>query len=159
MKMNEQNRNLLILLSICVLTIFPLLGLTDYNTKGEPREAIVAYSMLEHGNWILPRNYDGEIAFKPPFLHWSVAAVSTLCGEVSEYSSRVPSALALIIMAAAIYWFYARRKGATVGLLTAFVMLTCMSGSTPRSKRKEESVFRPKRLAVLRTQTDRKSVV
>lgn len=56
MKMNEQNRNLLILLSICVLTIFPLLGLTDYNTKGEPREAIVAYSMLEHGNWILPRN-------------------------------------------------------------------------------------------------------
>ena len=89
MKMNEQNRNLLILLSICVLTIFPLLGLTDYNTKGEPREAIVAYSMLEHGNWILPRNYDGEIAFKPPFLHWSVAAVSTLCGEVSEYSSRV----------------------------------------------------------------------
>ena len=125
MKMNEQNRNLLILLSICVLTIFPLLGLTDYNTKGEPREAIVAYSMLEHGNWILPRNYGGEIAFKPPFLHWSVAAVSTLCGEVSEYSSRVPSALALIIMAAAIYWFYARRKGATVGLLTAFVMLTC----------------------------------
>ena len=103
MKMNEQNRNLLILLSICVLTIFPLLGLTDYNTKGEPREAIVAYSMLEHGNWILPRNYGGEIAFKPPFLHWSVAAVSTLCGEVSEYSSRVPSALALIIMAAAIY--------------------------------------------------------
>ena len=66
MKMNEQNRNLLILLSICVLTIFPLLGLTDYNTKGEPREAIVAYSMLEHGNWILPRNYGGEIAFKPP---------------------------------------------------------------------------------------------
>ena len=125
MKMNEQNRNLLILLSICVLTIFPLLGLTDYNTKGEPREAIVAYSMLENGNWILPRNYGGEIAFKPPFLHWSVAAVSTLCGEVSEYSSRVPSALALIIMAAAIYWFYARRKGATVGLLTAFVMLTC----------------------------------
>ena len=62
MKMNEQNRNLLILLSICVLTIFPLLGLTDYNTKGEPREAIVAYSMLEHGNWILPRNYGGEIA-------------------------------------------------------------------------------------------------
>ena len=55
MKMNEQNRNLLILLSICVLTIFPLLGLTDYNTKGEPREAIVAYSMLEHGNWIFER--------------------------------------------------------------------------------------------------------
>ena len=53
MKMNEQNRNLLILLSICVLTIFPLLGLTDYNTKGEPREAIVAYSMLEHGRLLL----------------------------------------------------------------------------------------------------------
>lgn len=115
MKMNEQNRNLLILLSICVLTIFPLLGLTDYNTKGEPREAIVAYSMLEHGNWILPRNYGGEIAFKPPFLHWSVAAVSTLCGEVSEYSSRVPSALALIIMAPLFIGFMPDVKGQLSG--------------------------------------------
>ena len=91
MKMNEQNRNLLILLSICVLTIFPLLGLTDYNTKGEPREAIVAYSMLEHGNWILPRNYDGEIAFKPPFLHWSVAAEKRdlLAGRIEcDYSGK-----------------------------------------------------------------------
>lgn len=123
--MNTQKCNFLILLSVCVFTIFPFLGLTDYNTKGEPREAIVAYSMLENGNWILPRNYGGEIAFKPPFLHWCVAAVSSLAGEVSEYSSRVPSALALVVMALAIYGFYARRKDANLGLLTAFIMLTC----------------------------------
>lgn len=54
MKMNEQNRNLLILLSICVLTIFPLLGLTDYNTKGEPREAIVAYLCWNTGIGFCP---------------------------------------------------------------------------------------------------------
>ncbi|MEG2277436.1 MAG: glycosyltransferase family 39 protein [Odoribacter sp.] len=110
---------------ICTLTILPFLGLTDYNTKGEPREAIVAYSMLESGNWILPRNYGGEIAFKPPFFHWSIAAASSLTGEVSEYSSRLPSALALIVMTLAIYWFYAKRKDAWVGLLTACVTLTC----------------------------------
>ncbi len=33
--------------------------------QGEPREAIVALSMLESGNWILPVNYGTDIAYKP----------------------------------------------------------------------------------------------
>lgn len=123
--MNEQKQKFLILIVICVVTILPFLGLTDYNTKGEPREAIVAYSMLETGNWVLPRNYGGDIAFKPPFFHWSIAALSLPFGGVSEGTSRLPSALALIGMGLAVYWFYARRKNAWTGLLTACVTLTC----------------------------------
>lgn len=123
--MNEQKQKFLILILICVVTILPFLGLTDYNTKGEPREAIVAYSMLETGNWVLPRNYGGDIAFKPPFFHWSIAALSLPFGGVSEGTSRLPSALALIGMGLAVYWFYARRKNAWTGLLTACVTLTC----------------------------------
>lgn len=124
-KMNEQKRKLLILTVICACTILPFLGLTEYNTKGEPREAIVAYSMLESGNWILPRNYGGDIAFKPPFFHWSIAAVSGLWGKVTEVTSRIPSALALIIMALSVYWFYAKRKTPWIALLTAGISLTC----------------------------------
>lgn len=123
--MNEQKQKLLILALIAVLTILPLLGLTDYNTKGEPRESIVAYSMLESGNWILPRNYGGDIAFKPPFFHWSIAAVSALGGGMTEGTSRLPSALALIGMMLAVYWFYARRKGVWQGFLAACITLTC----------------------------------
>lgn len=110
---------------ICAFTILPFLSLTDYNTKGEPREAIVAYSMLETGNWVLPQNYGGDIAFKPPFFHWCIAAVSSLFGGVSEASSRLPSALALIGMMLSVYWFYAKRKDAWHGLLAACITLTC----------------------------------
>ena len=59
-----------------VATIIRYLGLTNFHTKGEPREAIVAVSMLQNDNWILPINNGGDIAYKPPFFHWCIAALS-----------------------------------------------------------------------------------
>ena len=56
---------------LSVLVLVPFLGETIFYSKGEPREAIVAYTMLESGNWILPMNYGVEIAYKPPFLYRS----------------------------------------------------------------------------------------
>lgn len=114
-----------LLLVVACVTILPFLGLADFHTKGEPREAVVAYSMLESGDWILPRNNGGEIPYKPPFFHWTVAAASVLTGgTVGEFSSRLPSAIALIAMTMMGYLFYARRKGGDVALLAAFVSLT-----------------------------------
>ena len=123
--MQLHKRNLIILIVLGVFTLLPFLGMTDFNTKGAPREAVVSYTMLETGNWVLPRNYGGDIAFKPPFFHWSIAAVSSVLGGVTEYSSRVPSALALIVMMAGIYLFYAKRKNPTVALLTTGIAFTC----------------------------------
>ena len=60
---------------LSVLVILPFLGETIFYSKGEPREAIVAFSMLESGNWILPVNYGTDIAYKPPFFYWSIATV------------------------------------------------------------------------------------
>lgn len=34
---------------ICIISVLPWIGLGDFSTKGEPREAAVAISMLEHG--------------------------------------------------------------------------------------------------------------
>ena len=31
---------------VCIITLLPFIGLYDYNTKGEPRESIVSYSIL-----------------------------------------------------------------------------------------------------------------
>ena len=85
MKTLTSNKAFWLLLVICVVTILPFLGLPEYHTKGEPRESIVSYSMLESDNWILPRNNGGEIPYKPPFFHWTIAAVSTLNGgQVTE---------------------------------------------------------------------------
>ena len=51
MKTLTSNKAFWLLLVICVVTILPFLGLSEYHTKGEPREAIVSYSMLETGSY------------------------------------------------------------------------------------------------------------
>lgn len=115
-----------ILLIICVVTVFPFLGMYEYNTKGEPREAIVSYSMLATDNWILPRNNGGEMAYKPPFFHWCVAAVSAINGKVTEATSRIPSAIALVALVMSTFVFFARRKDVTTGFVTAMVLFLSM---------------------------------
>ena len=112
------------LVLISILTLLPFLGMTDFHTKGEPREAIVAYSMLETGNWILPQNNGGDIAYKPPFFHWLIAGFSALNGAVTEYTSRMPSALALIVMSLAGFLFYVKRRGKEVAFLASLILLS-----------------------------------
>lgn len=125
--MNLTNRQLFwLLLAVCVVTLIPFLGAAEYNTKGEPREAIVSLSMLESGDWILPRNNGGEIPYKPPFFHWCVAAVSWVFGGVNEFTSRIPSAIALIALVMSTFVFFLRRKGRDIGLITALIALLSM---------------------------------
>ena len=107
-----------------MLVILPFLGETIFYSKGEPREAIVAFSMLESGNWILPVNYGTDIAYKPPFLYWAIAAISSLFGGVSEYSSRLPSAIAFLAMQLVFFSFIAKRKGVKTAFLTSILLLS-----------------------------------
>lgn len=109
---------------MCFITLFLFLGDTLFNTRGEPREAVVALSMLKEGNWILPINNGVDMAYKPPFFHWLIALFSLPIGHVTEYTSRLPSALALSVMTIATYKFFAKRSGQSVALLTAFILLT-----------------------------------
>ena len=98
------------LLILCVISLFWFLGAAPFNTRGEPREAVVAMSMLQDGNWILPVNNGDEIAFKPPMLHWLVAAFSWLLGGISEFTSRLPSALGATGIVLATYGFLDRKS-------------------------------------------------
>ncbi|MFR1986743.1 MAG: ArnT family glycosyltransferase [Prevotellamassilia sp.] len=109
---------------ICIISLFFFLGETLFNTRGEPREAVVAVSMLEHGNWVLPVNNGVDMAYKPPFFHWLIATFSLLTGGVTEYTARIPSALALAAMVLAGYGFYAKRRGAEVAFLMGLITLS-----------------------------------
>lgn len=109
---------------ISAITLLPFLGNTDFTTKGEPREAVVAVSMLNQHNWILPINNGFDIPYKPPFFQWCIAALSMIAGHVSEFTSRLPSALSLIVMLCVGALFYAKRKNNTIGLLSAMLALT-----------------------------------
>ena len=109
---------------LCLITLLPFLGITEFNTKGEPREAVVAVSMLNQDNWILPVNNGADIPYKPPFFHWCIAALSLPQGYVSELTSRLPSALSLIAMVMCGFLFFAKRKNKMTALVAALLTLT-----------------------------------
>lgn len=57
--MNLKNPRILMgatLLLVLIVTFVPWLGDTLFNTKGEPREALVAVTMLNSGDFILPES-------------------------------------------------------------------------------------------------------
>ena len=120
----RQRWNFWFLALLCVLVLVPFLGETIFYSKGEPREAIVAVSMLQSGNWILPVNYGVDIAFKPPFLYWCIASVSWLAGGVSEFTTRFPSAVAAIGMMLFFYRFVRKRLGEELAMLSVMLLLT-----------------------------------
>ena len=126
MKYTIQNGAFWLLFLLCFCTLVPFLGLAEFNNDVEPREAVVSYTMLVNDDWTLPRNNDGDMAFKPPFFHWCINVVSILRGDMTEGATRVPSAMALIGMTLWCFGFLARRKGTDVGLLTALLLFTCM---------------------------------
>jgi len=111
-------------LLIAMLLTLPWIGLGDFYTKGEPREASEALSMLNDGNWVLPMSYADEIGYKPPLMHWMIAGISFLTGSVSEWTSRLPSALALIGMAMLTLVFLKKRKSVQTAVFSALILLT-----------------------------------
>lgn len=122
--MSDRKKAFWFIALLSVLVVVPFLGETIFYSKGEPREAIVAFSMLESGNWILPLNYGTDMAYKPPFLYWTIAVFSSLLGGVTEFTSRLPSAAAFLAMQLVFFAFVAKRKDVKTALLTSILLLT-----------------------------------
>ena len=112
----------LVLLLALALTTIPWLGSKEFYTRGEPREALVAQAMLKSGNWILPRVYNEEIPSKPPLLHWLIALSSMPTGQVTEFSARLPSALAAVLFVFYLFHFLAKRIDQGQALLTCVIL-------------------------------------
>lgn len=122
--MSDRKKAFWFIALLSVLVVVPFLGETIFYSKGEPREAIVAFSMLESGNWILPFNYGSDIAYKPPFLYWAIASFSYIFGGLTEFSSRFPSALAFLAMQLVFFSFIAKRKDVKTAILSSILLLT-----------------------------------
>jgi 4-amino-4-deoxy-L-arabinose transferase-like glycosyltransferase len=113
-------------LVICALSILPWIGLGDFSTKGEPREAAVAISMVESGNWVLPEVYANEFAYKPPMAHWLMAIGSLPQGYVSEFTSRLPSALAYMLLIGMTLFFFGQRIKFQEAFICVLLLFTCI---------------------------------
>lgn len=111
---------------ICIISVLPWIGIGDFSTKGEPREAAVAVSMIETGNWVLPQTYADEFAYKPPMSHWLMAAFSYPQGYVNEFTSRLPSAISFIVLVSFMLVFFGRRTRFQEAFIAALLLITCV---------------------------------
>jgi 4-amino-4-deoxy-L-arabinose transferase-like glycosyltransferase len=90
----------------------------------EARRVLPGRTMLQNGDWMLPRS-GGEIYNrKPPLVNWMSAAAITISGRMDEWTVRLPSTLMVLTMALCMYAFLRGWLGHELALLAALIALT-----------------------------------
>jgi 4-amino-4-deoxy-L-arabinose transferase-like glycosyltransferase len=111
----------LLLLPWCGFLFFYGLSAGDlYRT--EALRAIIAQDFLNSGNWLVPTLYGEPLLTKPPGMYAAIAAVSWPFGGVSNWSARLPSALAATGTTLLFFWYFCRLFGVRGGLAAGFVV-------------------------------------
>src|SRR6266403_3744780 len=98
--MISRAQSLAVVLLIWAAIYLPALG--SLAVKGEEgRRILPAISMLESGNYLVPQ-VGGEAYFrKPPLINWLVAASFKIFGQQNEWTARMPSLIAVLLVALA----------------------------------------------------------
>ncbi len=112
-------------LFIVLLIYIFFYGIGDYGllAKDEPRYAGCALEMLENKNWIVPKFNFQDRFDKPALFYWLIASAYKILG-VSEFSSRVPSALCAILLVLFTWYIGSKVLGKKTGLLSAIILAT-----------------------------------
>jgi 4-amino-4-deoxy-L-arabinose transferase-like glycosyltransferase len=96
-----------LVIGVCLFSGLNALGLVG---PDEPRYAAIARAMAETRDWVTPRLW-GTPWFEKPILYYWAAATSIRLFGVSEFSLRLPSALAGLLAVAAAAWTALRSYG------------------------------------------------
>jgi len=111
-------------LLVGALLFLPAIGTRITSLEDEARYALKARTMLETGDWLLPR-VDGEVQMqKSPLFMWVIAVLSLPGRKVTELTATLPSALSAIAGIGVTLLLGRRMFGARAGLLAAFSLAT-----------------------------------
>jgi 4-amino-4-deoxy-L-arabinose transferase-like glycosyltransferase len=94
--------------------------LLDDPNEGEYAE--VAREMVETGDWISPQLNYVLFLNKPPLTYWLIGAADLAFG-VSQFSARLPSAAAALVIVLLVTWLGTLLFDAETGLLAGFVLI------------------------------------
>ena len=112
---------------LVALTVGVALGSSGRLTYHEAFVAQAAREMVAKGfgvGWLVPTVGGLPWLEKPPLPIWAVAILSLATGDVTEWSARVPSALAATGLALGVAVLASRRFGSTVGVLAGLIQAT-----------------------------------
>jgi len=117
---------IVVLALLSAFLFFHRLTNRDLWSSHEGRAAQNAQRMLDDGEWLLPRLFDGHLDMqKPPFYYWLVAVFGRLQGgTVDAWSVRLPAAASATILTLAVWWNLFRRGRGLAGIIGAIVLAT-----------------------------------
>ncbi|HXK29932.1 MAG TPA: glycosyltransferase family 39 protein [Candidatus Binatia bacterium] len=111
------------LAAFCCFMVFQNLGAAHLFEPDEGRNAERARELLLLNNWAIPHENFLPALDKTIFLYWLIA-IAYKCFGVSEWSARLPSALAALGCLLLVYRFACDRWGNWVALWSTLILLT-----------------------------------
>src|SRR4029077_13456459 len=120
---NSRLRAVAVVFLVWALIYLPSLG--SIATKGEEgRRILPAIRMLETGNYIVPQVGSYPYYRKPPLVNWIVAGSFKVFGVRNEWTSRLPSALAVLAVSIAFVTVARAGLGPKGSLIAALILMT-----------------------------------
>ncbi len=110
---------------VCLVIVFSNLGSSALFDPDEGRNAEKAREILLLGDWVTPYENFLPTLDKPVFFYWLVAISFKLFG-LSEWSARLPSALAGLGCIFLVYLFARLQWGLQEGLWSSLVLITSL---------------------------------
>lgn len=113
----------LILLSLCLFVFFLGIGSYGLLDKDEPRYCGTALEMLREHNWIVPK-FNFQNRFDKPILFYWLIAISYKFFGISDFSSRLPSAVCAMLTILFTWYVSKVVFGKKIAFLSALVLLS-----------------------------------
>jgi 4-amino-4-deoxy-L-arabinose transferase-like glycosyltransferase len=117
------NRLTALLIAIALWAAIYLPGLGSTEMKGEEgRRVMPAVTMMEGGSWVVPEVGGKPYLRKPPLMQWCMVASMNVFGK-NTWAARLPSALGVLALAAAMILCTRRWLIAEQSLMAAIILM------------------------------------
>jgi 4-amino-4-deoxy-L-arabinose transferase-like glycosyltransferase len=124
---NPSNKPLYLFTALAAMLYFPayLINLDMVQMiRDEAIRAIVAFEMIESGDFITPTIGGEPYLMKPPVFNWILAAFFQLTGSYSETVIRMPVILSILFFGITIFLFTRKQFGNRFALVNALAFIT-----------------------------------
>ncbi|NLF38549.1 hypothetical protein GX586_03845 [bacterium] len=93
----------------------------------EGRRIMPARTMVETGDWLVPRLAGEPYYSKPPLMYWMIAGAFKAAGGVSEAAARVPSVLSILLFVTLLVWMPSGLLDVKARFIAGVVFMTIVS--------------------------------
>jgi len=127
MENNQSNKSLLLFFVLTAILFLPayLINLNMVQLiRDEAIRAIVAFEMIQRGDFITPTIGGEPYLMKPPLFNWILAFFFQLTGSYSETVIRLPVIISILLFGATIFLFTRKEFGNRIALVNALAFIT-----------------------------------